>query len=131
MKETPSSPAHTKTVLIPHRPLGNIYVRELGTAYASTGVQPIYGPENLLDSELVPTYLHLHWPESIYHAQHELGLLKRRIARYLHRLDRLYRLGTRIIWTVHNLKPHEVEDEAAELDAYQDTIDRAHVIHHH
>jgi glycosyltransferase involved in cell wall biosynthesis len=39
--------------------------------------------------------------------------------------------GTRIIWTVHNLKPHETASPDVEHRAYQSVIDRADVIHHH
>jgi len=130
MKLTTRRTYQPTTVLLPHRALRNIYVRELAHGYASLGVQPIHGPENLFESDFVPDLLHLHWPEEVYRAPQE-GSLDCRISRFLDRLDRLRDHGTRIIWTVHNLKPHETASAGAEHDVYQAVIDRAHVIHHH
>jgi beta-1,4-mannosyltransferase len=123
-------PSHRPTVLLPHRGLRNIYIRELGRAYASLGVQPIHGPENLFESDIIPDLLHLHWPEEVYRSPQE-GTLDKRIRLFLDRLDRLRDYGTRIIWTVHNLKPHETATADAEHEAYQGVVDRAHVVHHH
>lgn len=108
----------------------NIYVRELGRAYASLGIEPLFGAANLFESNFVPEWLHLQWPEEVYRAQQE-GSVDARVDRFLDRLDRLLTCGTRLIWTVHNLKPHEVLSADAEHRAYQGVIDRAHVVHHH
>jgi glycosyltransferase involved in cell wall biosynthesis len=127
----PSGSDHTSAiVLLPHRGLRNIYVRELGRAYQSLGVQPLYGPENLFDSDLAPDLLHLHWPEEVYRSPQE-GSLDERIDRFHGRLDRLRGAGTRIIWSVHNLNPHETPSPTTAHRAYQGVVDRAHVIHHH
>ncbi len=130
MTYPPRSIHRPTTVLLPHRGLRNIYVRELGRGYLSLGVQPIYGPENLFESDFIPDLLHLHWPEEVYRSPQE-GTLSGRIGRFLDRLDRLRGHDTRIIWTAHNLKPHDIVDASAAHAAYQGVIDRAHVIHHH
>jgi len=118
------------TVLLPHQAMRNIYVRELGRAYASLGVEPIYGSANLFESGLVPDLVHLNWPEEVYRSPQE-GSVGVRVERFLSRLDRLIGMGTRLIWTVHNLAPHEVASAGVEQRAYQGVVDRAHVVHHH
>lgn len=118
------------TVLLPHRPHGNIYVRELGRGYASLGVTPLYGSTNVFESDFVPDLLHLHWPEEVYRAPQE-GPLSQRIDRFLFRLNWLHDRGTRIVWTVHNLRPHETRLPHEAHEAYQGVIDRADVVHHH
>jgi glycosyltransferase involved in cell wall biosynthesis len=118
------------TVMLPHRAMRNIYVRELGRGYLSLGIQPIFGEAYLFESDLIPDILHLHWPEEVYRSLQDGGF-DEHVDRFLARLDRLRASGTRIVWTVHNLKPHEIAMPAAEHRAYQGVIDRAHVIHHH
>jgi beta-1,4-mannosyltransferase len=117
-------------VLLPHRGLRNIYVRELGRAYLSLGVNPLFGPVNLFESDFVPDLLHLHWPEEVYRSLQE-GALEHRVERLLDRLDRLRADGTRIAWTVHNVVPHETATAEIASRAYQGVIDHADVVHHH
>lgn len=118
-----------RTILIPHSPNGNIYIRELGRAYASCGWTPVYGPENLLEGQLQPDLIHLHWPEEFYHWRGE-GSLAERAAHFVGRLQTLRSAGVPMAWTVHNLAPH---DAANDIDAevYRQVIGNADVIHHH
>ena len=126
----PARSQNPPTVLLPHRAMRNIYVRELGRAYASLGFEPLFGQATFFESDFVPDLLHLHWPEEAYRAPQE-GTLGERVDCFLERLDRLREMGTRIIWTVHNLRPHEIASSELEHEAYQGVIDRAHVVHHH
>lgn len=100
-------------VLLPHPTNGNIYIRELGRAYAGLGWTPVYGPENLLEGALKPDLVHLHWPEEFYRWRGE-GSLAARAAAFIERLARLRSDGVPLVWTVHNLAPHDVAD--AEVD---------------
>ncbi|KQW42205.1 MULTISPECIES: glycosyltransferase [unclassified Roseateles] len=117
-------------VLLPHPPNGNIYIRELGRAYAALGWTPIYGAENLLEGNLRPDLLHLHWPEEFYRWRGE-GSLTARAEHFLMRLHALRETGVRMIWTVHNLAPHDVADASVDAQVYRAVIDSVDAIHHH
>jgi glycosyltransferase involved in cell wall biosynthesis len=117
-------------VLLPHQSSGNIYIRELGRAYAELGWTPIYGPENLLEGNLRPDLLHMHWPEEFYRWRGE-GSLAARAKHFLTRLQALREVGVPMVWTVHNLTPHDVADAAVDAEVYRTVIDCTDAIHHH
>ncbi len=126
VSHTPSS----QLVLIPHRTDGNPYVRELGKAYHSLGRQVIFGAENLLELTVRPQLIHLHWPEALYRwMNHDTP--ERQSRQFLDALDEARRRGAKLVWTVHNVAPHE--HSASDMDAatYQGVIDRADLIVHH
>ncbi len=58
--------------------------------------------------------LHIHWPESLLETKSWLHA-RWSEAKYLGLLDRVRRHGTRIVWTVHDLKPHDLVFPALEL----------------
>jgi len=118
-----------RTVLIPHSPNGNIYIRELGRAYASFGWTPVYGPENLLEGNFRPDLLHLHWPEEFYHWRGE-GSLAERAANFSSQLTALRTAGVPMAWTVHNLAPHDACN-SVDAEVYSQVVGSADVIHHH
>ncbi|KQY81392.1 glycosyltransferase family 4 protein [Pelomonas sp. Root1444] len=117
-------------VLLPHQASGNIYIRELGRAYAELGWTPIYGPENLLEGNLRPDLLHLHWPEEFYRWRGE-GTLAARAQHFLMRLQTLRQAGVPMVWTVHNLVPHDVADATVDAHVYRTVIDSVDAVHHH
>ncbi len=117
-------------VLIPHRIVGNIYVRELGRAYQGLGAQVVYGPENLFESDLSPDIVHLQWPEDQYRGYSD-GPVDRRVDVFLDRLDRSRQGGARLAWTLHNLNPHEYRKSDPDERAYRGVIERADLIVHH
>jgi beta-1,4-mannosyltransferase len=117
-------------VLLPHPPNGNIYIRELGRAYAELGWTPIYGPENLLEGNLQPDLLHLHWPEEFYRWRGE-GSVAARAKHFLARLQALRDAGVPMVWTVHNLVPHDIADAAVDAEVYRAVIAGVDAIHHH
>jgi glycosyltransferase involved in cell wall biosynthesis len=117
-------------VLLPHPPNGNIYIRELGRAYAALGWTPVYGPENLLEGNLRPDLLHVHWPEEFYRWRGE-GPTPARAEHILARLAALREAGVPIVWTVHNLAPHEGADADVDGRVYRGFIEAADAIHHH
>jgi beta-1,4-mannosyltransferase len=117
-------------VLIPHLLGGNIYVRELGKAYRNLGCDVVYSSANFHQMDLRPDLLHVQWPEALYSWTGE-GSLEHRCSNFIQTLDRLRRDGCRIVWTVHNLRPHELADAGTDEVAYQALIDRADVMLHH
>lgn len=118
------------TVLIPHQTGGNIYIRELGRAYARLGWTPIYGSENLLEANCRPELVHLHWPEEFYRWRGE-GRPERRVEHFLARLSALAEAGIPTAWTVHNLAPHDKPDHPLDAAVYQAMAKQADCIHHH
>ncbi len=118
------------SVLLPHRLLGNVYVRELGRAYQELGCDVFFGPENFFESNVAPDILHINWPEDLYRA---FGYGGRRgdLTAFARRLDWFKERGSKLVWTVHNEKPHEGFPGVTDSSAYQLVIDAADVIHHH
>jgi len=119
-----------RSVLLPHRLLGNIYVRELGRAYEQTGFEVLYGPENFTNTNFVPDIVHLNWPEDLYR-QVIFGSLRTDVESFADRLQFFKENGSKVIWTVHNDKPHDTLPSDDDLRAYQLVIDCADAIHHH
>jgi beta-1,4-mannosyltransferase len=53
--------------------------------------------------------LHIHWAEQVFwHREKRLDRLKRTLST-LAAIARVRRKGTRVVWMVHNLRPHEVQ----------------------
>lgn len=126
-----SSTAKQRTViLLPHALDGNIYVRELGSAYRTTGCQVIYGADNLFEQTVQADILHLHWPEAFYRWSGH-GPLDTRVARFIATLDGYKSRGAKVVWTIHNTVPHEHPDNPLDRDAYQQVLDRADLLVHH
>ena len=128
--------AHSKrriavqVVLIPHSTDGNPYVRELGRAYQSLGWEVVFGAENLLELTIRPRLVHLHWPEAFYRWRKD-DTPERQSQRFLDALDEIRRRGAKLVWTVHNIAPHEHSDSGLDKATYQGVIDRADLIVHH
>ena len=67
--------------------------------------------------------LHIHWPESLLETKSWLHA-RWSVAKYLGLLDRVRREGTRIVWTVHDLKPHDLVFPALESRFWRAVLDR-------
>jgi len=117
-------------VLLPHALRSNLYLRELGAAYGRLGLGVVYGADNLVELGFSPRYVHLHWPEEHYRWSHR-GPPAERATRFLAQLDRLKSAGSRLIWTAHNLAPHDHPGDPLDRHVYQAVIARADVILHH
>jgi len=122
--------ADRRRLLLPHRLLGYSYVTELGRAYQQVGIDVVYGPENLFESTGYFDLIHLQWPEDQYRG-YGSGRVEARAGSFIGRLDEHKRKGTKLIWTVHNIIPHEHVGSKVDAVVYQDVIDRADLIVHH
>jgi glycosyltransferase involved in cell wall biosynthesis len=118
-------------LLLPHRLLGNLYVRDLGRAYQALGLGVVYGPENLFESAARYDVMHLQWPEEQYRGGYGSGPVEDRASAFLRRLDAHKRGGAKLIWTVHNIAPHEYVDSDVDRMVYQEVISRSDLIVHH
>ncbi len=91
------------------------YLALLRAAVTQAGVSCI--PADVLtsglarDARLRPDVVHLHWLELIVPSDRARGMgaakTARRAARLLIRLRELRRRGVAVVWTVHNLAPHD------------------------
>lgn len=117
-------------LLIPHNLSANLYVRELGRAYQKLGMDVVYSADNLAENNLRPRVLHLQWPEEQYRWS-GLGTPEARAKSFQENLARLKAAGTRIVWTVHNITPHEFRDNPLDHQVYQTVIDLADLVVHH
>lgn len=91
---------------------GNPYGALLARALGGLGVEMIAGYARDLD-EPWPVegwdsvdVLHLHWPDSVFKAP-DLSTRISRCAKLVDRLAKSRSLGLKVVWTVHNLYPHE------------------------
>jgi beta-1,4-mannosyltransferase len=117
-------------VLIPHALGGmNIYVDELSRAYRSAGCDVIFGIDNLFEANTRADIVHLQWPEEFYRWT-TAGGPERRAERLLSGLDAYRARGSRVVWTVHNVVPH---DQQLELDrkVYEGIVARTDLMLHH
>jgi glycosyltransferase involved in cell wall biosynthesis len=67
--------------------------------------------------------LHIHWPESLLETKSWLHARWSEV-KYLRLLDRARSKGTRIVWTVHDLKPHDLVFPELERRFWQAVLDR-------
>jgi len=92
----------------PGRDYHNPFVRHFCQSLVESRVSVIdvSDPRLIADSEI--DVLHIHWPEKVFW---DGGSFPRVIARLLGTLNafrRLKRSGVALVWTVHNLKPHDL-----------------------
>ncbi len=67
--------------------------------------------------------LHIHWPESLLETKSWLHA-RWSAVKYLRLLDRARSKGTRVVWTVHDLKPHDLVFPDLERRFWQAVLDR-------
>lgn len=77
----------------------------------------------------VRTALHLHWLHLILRDAASEADGGRRVAAFLAELDRHRAAGGRLVWTVHNILPHEMRWERLEVELCAGVAARADVIH--
>jgi hypothetical protein len=108
----------------------NQYIELLTFAYQRSNHNTILDVQNFLYSNFIPDFIHLQWPESIYRWRHWLEpndesaiFLKRRLAFYSNN-------NVPIVYTVHNLKPHD-KSNYFDQKIFDLIIDSSDIIVHH
>ncbi len=97
----------------------NPYGGLLARAMAEVGVDMVAGHAGdldeawLLENRHQVDVLHLNWPHTMYQAS-DLESLVSRCAALIDHLSRARSLGYKIVWTVHNLYPHETANHEME-----------------
>lgn len=97
-------------------------------------VSPVLDPESfesllpLLD-QTQGIVLHLHWLNTVLRGAKSADEAEDRMGRYLQRLRRFQSAGGRVLWTVHNLAPHDAVYLNVERALQQSVADLADLVH--
>ena len=75
------------------------------------------------------TILHIHWTDSVLLDAPNRTEAERRLGEFAATLDEFLGTGGRLIWTVHNVLPHEARLPELEAKVCQALADRAAVVH--
>jgi glycosyltransferase involved in cell wall biosynthesis len=73
--------------------------------------------------------LHLHWLARVLRGVESDAEGRERVASFLAALDAFRAAGGRIVWTIHNVLPHDTANPALDLELRKAVIERADVIH--
>ena len=77
----------------------------------------------------VNTCLHIHWLGNIIKASTELDEAVERVENFFNMLDTMRMNGLKILWTVHNILPHDAEFVEQQIILREGLINRCDVIH--
>ena len=76
-----------------------------------------------------PVVLHLHWVNRVTAGAADAAEAGVRATAFAGRLDRLIAAGVRIVWTAHNVLPHDTRFEAADTEIRRAIVARAALVH--
>lgn len=82
-----------------------------------------------LRSDGVEVVLHLHWLARVLRGVGSEAEGRERVAAFVAALDAFLAVGGRLVWTVHNVMPHESTFPELDLELRRAVIARAEVIH--
>ena len=81
-----------------------------------------------LRADGVDVVLHLHWLARVLRGAASEAEGRERVASFLGALD-AFRAGGRIVWTVHNVLPHDTAFPSVDLELRRGVVERADIIH--
>lgn len=113
-------------------PGSNSYILSLIEAYKKLGLTAFCGKHNFFYSNIVPDILHIHWPEMLieWFPFAELEPAEK-LKEIKNRLNFYKENNTKIILTVHNIKPHDKSKDSFELNLYKTIIKKTDIFVHH
>lgn len=116
--------------------LANPYQALISSRFARHGLVPVrlrdLARYDDLDRALppeVPRVLHVHWLYAVTAGAADADAAERAVGTFADTIDRLRARGTRLVWTVHNLLPHETVHRLAETRLRRLMLERADVVH--
>ncbi len=77
----------------------------------------------------VPLVVHLHWLNQVLARAADDRAADRAVAEHAEMLDTLKSRGARLVWTVHNVLPHDARFEAQEVRLREQVVQRADLVH--
>lgn len=97
-------------------------------------VAPLLKPFELRDlmlhkSRASSITVHLHWVNWVLAGEPDAQRAQTKVSGILGRIDRFKQLGGKLVWTAHNVYPHDAAHLEAELALQQGIADRSDVIH--
>lgn len=129
---------HQRPVLLAYHPVARInpYLATLYGGLWERGIAPqpltlleeLDGFETVLATG-VPVILHLHWITGVVESAADENEARANVAEYLARIDRFLAAGGRLIWTVHNILPHDCPFPHLSASLQQAIVDRAELVH--
>lgn len=115
--------------------VGNPYQEILYSGFASVGLAARGArtyPEATKAFSLdlpIPKVLHLHWLNVVLARADTASECQKRIGQFARMLDSLTASNVRLVWTMHNVLPHESKFTEQEVALRKVVIDRAEMIH--
>lgn len=107
-----------------------LYSSMASHGFAMRGAKTYPEAAEQLDLDLpFPKVLHLHWLNVILSKASTHEECEKRIADFRRLLDRLTDSGVRLVWTMHNVLPHESRFTDMEISLRNVVIERAEMIH--
>jgi glycosyltransferase involved in cell wall biosynthesis len=82
-----------------------------------------------LQSDGVLVALHVHWLARVLRGAESEAEGQERVASFLATMDAFRAAGGRIVWTVHNVLPHDTAYPALDLELRRGVVARADVVH--
>lgn len=110
----------------------NPYQDLLYQALDGVAIVPVNGPRDVLESPRLlarPGVHHVHWTATVLGPAVDRGDAEDRCAAFLADLDRLRERGFEIVWTLHNVMPHECAHPEVERQLRQGLVDRCSAVH--
>ncbi|MGM0641875.1 MAG: hypothetical protein ACQESN_10675 [Thermotogota bacterium] len=108
----------------------NEYLELLADAYIKEGVEILFSEQNFLFSNFIPDAVHIQWPESMYRWQKLFSMDEKGLKFLEDRLTFYKKNKTTLIYTVHNLLPHDVANDFDKA-VYNLIVSHADIIVHH
>lgn len=99
-------------------------ITAMGGQSLAEGVRLVKGAHHL-DQRV----LHLHWLNVVLAGADSLEEGRKRVGAFERQLDNLHAQGVRIVWTMHNVLPHESRFEELEVRVREIIVQRAEMIH--
>jgi len=119
-----------KKVLIVADDIRNAYIPSLMNAYQGRDCETVIGVANFFKSTYCPDIVHLQWPEGLC-MPGDSCIFGDTLLAVRERLEHFKRYGAVVVWTVHNIKPHESNLEEFDRGVYNKVMDAADIIVHH
>ena len=116
-------------ILITEQDIQNTYIQSLIEAYKTAGCEVVFGPVDFYLSNYIPDILHIQWPETLYRGDY--SLLGNTYDAISERIKWYKKNGSSIVYTVHNIEPHESNNREFDLKLYTLIIENSDLIIHH
>lgn len=119
-----------RKVLIGCDDIRNAYIPSLMDAYQVRGCEVVMGVANCFKSAYCPDIVHLHWPESLCIPGNSCTFGDT-LEAIRERLQHFKRHGAVVVWTVHNIRPHDSAQKDFDRKLYSAVMEEADILVHH